>query len=91
MARPRPCSPRAEKHLLCCFAIDDHQPAHRRRVACASRTSTTRPGRLDTLARLIAVAIVLAGVGIGSAIAASIQTEKSAFRTDLSDAAFILY
>ena len=48
-------------------------------------------GRLETLARLIAVAIVLAGVVIGSAIAASIQTEKSVFRTNLSDAALVLY
>jgi hypothetical protein len=58
-------------------------------VRLADIDHPTRPPH--TLARLIAVAIVLAGVGIGSAIAASIQTEKSAFRTDLTDAAFILY
>jgi hypothetical protein len=48
-------------------------------------------GRFETLARLIAVVIVLAGMVIGSAIAASIQTEKSVFRTNLSDAALVLY
>jgi ubiquinone biosynthesis protein len=47
--------------------------------------------RLETLARLLAASIVLAGIVIGSAIAASFDNGKSAFRTDLSDAALVLY
>jgi hypothetical protein len=47
--------------------------------------------RLEALARLVAVAIVLAGTVIGAAIASTIQTGKSVFRTDLSDVALVLY
>jgi ubiquinone biosynthesis protein len=47
--------------------------------------------RLEALARLVVVAIVLTGTVIGAAIASTIQTGKSVFRTDLSDVALVLY
>jgi hypothetical protein len=47
--------------------------------------------RFEALARLGAVSIVVAGVVIGSAIAASIDTGTSVFRTSLSDVALVLF
>jgi ubiquinone biosynthesis protein len=47
--------------------------------------------RLEALLRVVAVSIVVAGVVIGSAIAASVDTGKSVFRADLSDVALVLY
>ena len=47
--------------------------------------------RFEALARVVAVSIVVAGMVIGSAIAASIDTGKSVFRADLTDVALVLY
>jgi ubiquinone biosynthesis protein len=47
--------------------------------------------RLESVPRLIAVAIVLAGLLIGSAVAASIGTGGDAFRTDLRNVALVLF
>ena len=47
--------------------------------------------RLEALARLAAASVVLAGIVIGSAIGASVDSGKSVFRTDLSDIALVLY
>jgi ubiquinone biosynthesis protein len=47
--------------------------------------------RFESVPRLLAVAIVLSGVLIGSAIAASVDTGTSSFRTNLSDAALVIY
>ncbi len=47
--------------------------------------------RFEALSRVIAVSIVLTGVVISSAIAASIDTGKSVFRSDLTDVALVLY
>ena len=43
--------------------------------------------RFDSLARLIAATVLLTGLIIGSAIAATTGAGKSVFRTDVSDAA----
>jgi ubiquinone biosynthesis protein len=45
----------------------------------------------EVLTRLVAASIVVAGIVIGSAIAASIDTGKSVFRTSLSDVALVLF
>jgi ubiquinone biosynthesis protein len=47
--------------------------------------------RLESVPRLIAIAIVLAGALIASAVAAGIDTRQSGFRADASDAALVLY
>ena len=47
--------------------------------------------RLDSLARLIAAAILLTGLLIGSAIAATTGAGRSFLRTDVSDAALVVY
>jgi hypothetical protein len=48
-------------------------------------------GRLESVARLSAAAILLTGLLIGSAIAATTGAGKSVFRTDVSDAALVVY
>jgi ubiquinone biosynthesis protein len=47
--------------------------------------------RFEALARIVAVCIIVAGVAIGSAIAASIDTGKSDLRTSVSDVALVLF
>jgi hypothetical protein len=47
--------------------------------------------RLRSISRLIAAAIVITGVLIGSALAAAIETGESAFRTDVADMALVAY
>jgi hypothetical protein len=47
--------------------------------------------RLRSISRLIAAAIVITGVLIGSALAAAIETGESAFRTDVADMALVTY
>ena len=47
--------------------------------------------RFDSLARLIAATVLLTGLIIGSAIAATTGAGKSVFRTDVSDAAAVVY
>ena len=59
--------------------------------ASASPTSTAISARLESLARLIAAAILLTGLLIGSAIAATTGAGKSVFRTNVSDAALVVY
>jgi predicted unusual protein kinase regulating ubiquinone biosynthesis (AarF/ABC1/UbiB family) len=46
---------------------------------------------LESVARLLAAAILLTGLLIGSAIAATTSAGKSVFRTDVSDAALVVY
>ncbi len=46
--------------------------------------------RLESVARLIAAAVLLTGLLIGSAIAATTGAGKSVFRTDVSDAALVV-
>jgi ubiquinone biosynthesis protein len=48
-------------------------------------------GRLESIARLIAAAILLTGLLIGSAIAATTDAGKGVFRTHVSDAALVVY
>jgi ubiquinone biosynthesis protein len=57
------------------------------RLADLERPTT----RFESVPRLLAVAIVLSGVLIGSAIAASVDTGASDFRANLSDAALVIY
>jgi ubiquinone biosynthesis protein len=47
--------------------------------------------RFESIPRLLAVAVVLTGVVIGSALAAAIDTGASDFRSSLSDVALVLY
>ena len=47
--------------------------------------------RFDSLARLIAATVLLTGLIIGSAIAATTGAGKSVLRTDVSDAAAVVY
>ena len=47
--------------------------------------------RVESIPRLIAAAIVLTGVVIGSAVAAAIDTGASDFRSSLSDVALVVY
>jgi ubiquinone biosynthesis protein len=47
--------------------------------------------RFESIPRLIAVAIVITGVVIGSAIAAAVDTGQSSFRTDLSNVALVVF
>jgi ubiquinone biosynthesis protein len=47
--------------------------------------------RFESVSRLTAVAIVIAGVLIGSAVAATVDTRDSSFRTNLTDAALVIY
>jgi predicted unusual protein kinase regulating ubiquinone biosynthesis (AarF/ABC1/UbiB family) len=47
--------------------------------------------RLEAVPRVLAAAIVLTGLVIGSAIAAAIDTGESRFRTSLTDAALVVY
>ncbi|HEY2372920.1 MAG TPA: AarF/UbiB family protein [Gaiellaceae bacterium] len=56
-------------------------------VADLERTET----RLESVARLLAVAIILTGTIIGSALAASIDVGTSALRADLRNAGIILF
>jgi ubiquinone biosynthesis protein len=49
------------------------------------------PAGLEAIPRLIAVAILLAGLLVASALAASIPTRGSGLRSDLSDVGLILY
>ena len=48
-------------------------------------------GRLESLAQLVAAAILLTGLLIGSAIAATTGAGKSVFRSDVGDAALAVY
>ena len=48
-------------------------------------------GRLESVARRIAAAILLTGLLIGSAIAATTDAGTSVFRTDVRDVAVIVY
>jgi ubiquinone biosynthesis protein len=47
--------------------------------------------RLEPVPRLIALSIVITGLLVGSALAAGIDTGKSTFRTDVVDAALVVY
>jgi hypothetical protein len=47
--------------------------------------------RFESVSRLTAVAIVIAGVLIGSAVAATVDTGDSSFRTNLTDTALLIY
>jgi ubiquinone biosynthesis protein len=47
--------------------------------------------RLESIPRLIAAAVVITGVVIGSALAAGIDTGGSGFRSSLADASLVIY
>jgi ubiquinone biosynthesis protein len=47
--------------------------------------------RLESVPRLVGVAVVLAGLLVSSALAAAVSTNGSAFRTNVADAALALY
>jgi hypothetical protein len=47
--------------------------------------------RFGSVPRLIAAAIVISGVLIGSALAATTNTGQSSFRTNLADVALVVY
>jgi ubiquinone biosynthesis protein len=46
---------------------------------------------LESFPRLVAASIVMTGLLIGSALAAGLDTSKSGFRTDLADAALVVF
>jgi hypothetical protein len=49
------------------------------------------PPQLESIPRLLAVAIVLAGLVVGSALAAGIETADGAFRSDVAEIALVVY